>query len=95
MTKQSQPSYERMLVVVGTTLALVIVGSTARMLQKFNERHSVVSPQRTDALPDIGLAKVQLASVRLNDPVLWDGDHLFVSEPTFLQAGELRPRRPR
>jgi hypothetical protein len=90
MPKHPYP-YERMLVVAGTTLALAIVGSTALTMQKFNSEHTVDVTQTSGALPDIGLAKVQLASARITNPTLWNGDHLFVSEPTFLQEGKLRP----
>ncbi|NCF88096.1 MAG: hypothetical protein GWQ05_00585 [Verrucomicrobiaceae bacterium] len=51
----------------------------------------MVRPQRTNALPEIGLANVELASARLSDPILRNGDRLFVSELIFLKGGKLRP----
>lgn len=80
--------YEKALLVVGSTVALGMVGTVAARQLTFGEMFSADAIHANHELPETGMSSLNIASQRLQEASTWEGRNLFVSAPVLEVNGQ-------
>lgn len=84
-------NYEKVVLIAATVIAVVLSGWLMAKGLRFGETFERPAPRISNEMPETGIARLELASAALDEPVLWKGEHLFVSAPVLEKDGRLEP----
>ncbi len=76
-------NYEKAALIAATVIAVGLCGWLFYSSTKFKDIFSESSVKKTDEYTETGLADVEQAIENLDSPVVWEGEHLFVSSPVL------------
>lgn len=88
-------NYEKAALIAATVIAVGLAGWLIFSSTKFQDIFSETSSRKSDELAETGSDHVSQAIKNLDNPVVWEGDHMFVSSPVLEvfngQTPELAP----
>jgi hypothetical protein len=76
-------NYEKAALIAATVVAVGLCGWLFYSSTKFQDIFSESSGKQSDKFPETGLVDVDQAIKNLDSPVVWEGEHLFVSSPVL------------